>query len=373
MGILPSPSPEVCSRTRFHNCALNVLQVWHQDEYKFVANIAEARCGEVILVEHSPSGEQFAVKRMPKCWSRPNIGSAFDETSPDFLYEDPLCEIGIMAHLLDVGVVGVLPEPCRFYTDENHDYIVLKHHVRGDLFNALSKYGRPLPETTLRLRMRQLLECVRRLHAVNVAHRDISLENVLIDDDAVRLIDFSQAVPVVTMEDSSAPDLRYFVKAGKDPYRAPEAFVPDGGRSPIRVECPMDGRAGDAASVWYQGLRVEVVLSEDARPGEWCDARPRGYRASPMDVFACGACFFAMAFLDHEVRPQIQIADHVRQCDRSIRFGMSLSASAQDLLSALLNPDPAARITAEASLQHAWFTGCSDAPSENDACRGSGP
>lgn len=369
MGILRLLSTEVCSRTRFHERALEVLEDWHQDEYKFVENIAEARCGEVILVEHTPSREQFAVKRMPRCWSRPNVGSTFDETSPDFLYEDPLSEIGIMAHLIDVGVVGVLPESCRFCTDEHHDYIIMKHHLGGDLFNALCRYGRPLSETTMRLRMQQLLESVRRLHAVNVAHRDISLENILVDDDdGIKLIDFSQAVPIRS-EDPGAPDLRYFVRAGKDPYRAPEVFVPDCGRSLILVECPADSKAGDAASVLYQGVRVEVALAEDAKPGEWSGARPCGYCAAPTDVFACGACLFAMAFLDHGVRPQIEIAEHVRQCDQVVRLGMSLSAAARELLSALLNPDPASRITAEVALQHPWFTCCPDISSGNDACR----
>jgi len=201
------------------------------------------------------------------------------------------------------------------------------------------------------------LQAVQRLHAANVAHRDISLENVLIDDGSLKLIDLSQAVPIREFDDDvKSPELRYFVAAGKDSYRAPEAIIPHDGNMLIRVTCPPECRGGGVAPVWYQGRRVDVLLPEDATPGKVCAAQPCGYRAAPLDVFSCGACFHAMAFLSHDVRPAGNISDHVGRLNAQNRPTAQLPAEALELLASMLHPCPDKRITAEDALKNKWFT-----------------
>lgn len=340
----------------FHDRGLQAFEAWDEQEYTWVKTIADARCGSVSLY-HSASGGSFAVKVMPKTSSRPNMKrQAKDERGGTFQFEDPLTEIGVMSHLSDLGVTDVLPEPRRFCTDEHHDYIILKHCDGGDLFDAVCGYGVPLEEEVIQSNMRQLLQAVQRLHAANVAHRDISLENVLIDDGGLKLIDLSQAVPIrESDDDAESPELRYFVAAGKDSYRAPEAIVPHGGDMLIRVTCPPECRGGSVAPVWYQGRRVDVLLPEDATPGKVCAAQPCGYRAAPLDVFSCGACFHAMAFLSHDVRPAGNISDHVRRLNAQNRPTAQLPAEALDLLASMLHPCPDKRITAEDALKNEWF------------------
>jgi len=261
-----------------------------------------------------------------------------------------------MSHLSDLGVEGVLPQPRRFCTDEHHDYIILKHCDGGDLFDAVCGNGVPLEEETLQDNMRQLLQAVQRLHAANVAHRDISLENVLIDDGGLRLIDLSQAVPIRESDDDvESSELRYFVAAGKDSYRAPEATVPQSGDSLIRVICPPESGGGRVTPVWYHGRRVDVLFPDDATPGRVCAAQPCGYRAAPLDVFSCGACFHAMAFLSHDVRPAVNISDHVAQLNAQNRAATKLPAEALELLASMLHPCPDKRITAEDALKNKWF------------------
>merc|ERR1712032_1764669 len=126
-----------------------------------------------------------------------------------------------MAHLQDLGVKEVLPEPHRFCSDDGNDYIILKHCPTGDLFSFVTSYGGMLPEMVIRTNVRQVLEMVQRLHSANIAHRDISLENILVDGDELRLIDFSQAVPIREIDDANSSEIRYFVQNGKDTYRAP--------------------------------------------------------------------------------------------------------------------------------------------------------
>lgn len=294
---------------------------------------------------------------MPKTASRPNVKrQAKDERGDTFQFEDPLTEIGVMSHLSDLGVEGVLPEPRRFCTDEYHDYIILKHCDGGDLFDAVCGEGVPLMEEILQSHMRQLLQAVQRLHAANVAHRDISLENILIDGGDLKLIDLSQAVPIRESDDDvEAPELRYFVPAGKDSYRAPEAIVPHSGNMLIRVTCPPEGKGGSVTPACYDGRRVDVLLPEDATPGRVCAAQPCGYRAAPIDVFSCGACFHAMAFLSHDVRPSGVVSDHLGRLNTQTRAATPLPAEPLELLASMLHPCPNQRITAEDALKNKWF------------------
>jgi len=341
----------------FHKRGLEAFEQWDEHEYTYVKTISDARCGKVNLYEHASSGEAYAVKVMPKETSRPNLSNpAADERGAGFQYEDPLTEVGAMSHLADVGMGDMLPEPRRFCTDAQNDYIILKHCKGGDLFDSVCGHGGPMKEDLIRNNMRQVLQSVERLHAVNIAHRDISLENILLDDDSLKLIDLSQAVPIRECDDAlDSAELRYFVAAGKDSYRAPEVVVPYGGRMTIRVTCPSGARGGTVAEVWHEGRRVEVLLPEYATPGHVCTAQPCGYRAAPIDVFACGACFFAMAFVSHEVRTTVDISHHVRRMNAKMRPTAQLSAEAVELLASMLHPSPSKRITAADALKSKWF------------------
>jgi len=342
----------------FHDRGLQAFEQWDEQEYTWVKTIADARCGSVGLYHHSASGESFAVKVMPKTSSRPNVKrQAKDERGGTFQFEDPLTEIGVMSHLSDLGVEDVLPAPRRFCTDEYHDYIILKHCDGGDLFDAVCGHGIPLEEEVLQRYMRQILQAVQRLHVANVAHRDISLENILIDDGGLRLIDLSQAVPIRESDDDDVPsqELRYFVAAGKDSYRAPEAIIPYGGELPIRVVCPSEGRGSTVTPVCHEGRSVDVLLPADATPGRVCAAQPCGYRAAPIDVFSCGACFHAMAFLSHDVRPSGDISNHIGRLNVHSRADAQLPEEALELLASMLHPCPNQRITAEDALKNKWF------------------
>jgi len=51
-----------------------------------------------------------------------------DERGSTNRFEDPLTEVGVMAHLADLGVKKVLPEPRRFCT---HSAVLDLHYLKG--------------------------------------------------------------------------------------------------------------------------------------------------------------------------------------------------------------------------------------------------
>ncbi len=100
------------------------------------------------------------------------------------------CEIEILqkvraspfvVHLLDI------------YEDEDSMYLVFEYKA-SDLYNFIKKF-RPLPEAVVRIIFTQVLEAMRYCHALGICHRDLKIENILIDEKtlAVSVCDFGFA------------------------------------------------------------------------------------------------------------------------------------------------------------------------------------
>jgi len=84
----------------------------------------------------------------------------------------------------------------RVCEDEHLLYFVLELCPGGDLFDRVQKEasGR-LPEAKARQYFLQLLQGVCFLHGRGIIHRDLSLENAMVDgNDTVKLIDFGLSV-----------------------------------------------------------------------------------------------------------------------------------------------------------------------------------
>jgi len=92
-------------------------------------------------------------------------------------------------------------------------YLALEYASYGDLLEIISKTGH-LPEILGRTLFHQLIEAISYLHRRNLAHMDIKVDNILIDENfRLKLIDFDLCQNL----DSSFLEAR-----GTPGYRAPE-------------------------------------------------------------------------------------------------------------------------------------------------------
>ena len=104
------------------------------------------------------------------------------------------------------------------------------------------KPNRMVREVTARRMFKQIIEAVDHLHTINVVHRDIKLDNVLIEEGsrAVKLIDFGFSVIVANQK------LKVF--CGTPSYMCPE----------IVRKKDYDGKPVD---MWALGVMLYVMLT----------------------------------------------------------------------------------------------------------------
>ncbi|CAE6943245.1 CPK1 [Symbiodinium sp. KB8] len=302
--------------------------------------------------------------------------------------EDALTEIGVLSYLrhqsnVPVYLPGTQSLAHYAWRMNTHTLLVTEWVSDGELFNHVASGRLGTDEGVVRGLMWQLFHGTNFLHAHDIGHRDISLENVLVSFDRtrrdqyhLRLMDFGQAVR--TRSACRSVFLRYFRPAGKPYYRGPEVYIP--GENPqVHVRCPATAQGGDVVFVDNlkrdgrpDGYRNEVRLPPDAIPGQICLADTWGYEVPPLDVFALGVCFFILAWqvppwsralpLDatfmyvqqHGIPPLLN-AWHKRH----------LSPEAMKLVKDMVAADPRQRPSVQDCLASAWLVPLRNDPAQS--------
>eukprot|EP01114_Cavostelium_apophysatum_P018535 TRINITY_DN5754_c0_g1_i2.p1 TRINITY_DN5754_c0_g1~~TRINITY_DN5754_c0_g1_i2.p1 ORF type:complete len:359 (-),score=90.95 TRINITY_DN5754_c0_g1_i2:131-1207(-) len=201
-----------------------------------------------------------------------------------------------------------IPQMYQYIDRPDYHFLVFQYVAGEDLFCYLEKTGfSPRSYSEARSIMVQICDALKHIHNHNIAHRDIKLENLLIDETGkVTVIDLG---------------LCSFMEEGKlcrdwcgsDNYLAPEIVR----RSPYS-----------------------------------------GYKA---DVFSAGVVLFALTFgvfPFENLRVNGASADPHRSLRRlQVRFPTDVKASesVKDLLSKMLEDDPDKRISMEGVLNHPWM------------------
>jgi len=179
------------------------------------------------------TGERLAIKEMP--WQRIRA-RARGRT------EDPRIECAAMQHIrrcfntdvIDGGDVSVqeamnltrIIMPHDILYDDLYLYIIMPN-IGEELFSIVTPRGGNFSEDESRFVFRQILDAVECLQFAHVCHRDLSLENLLIDrDGGVFVIDFGMALRIP--HDNNIPPQRLNISpqgiCGKFPYMLPEIY-----------------------------------------------------------------------------------------------------------------------------------------------------
>lgn len=210
-------------------------------------------------------------------------------------------------------------------------YNIMPYCSGGDLFGVVVKYAEEnggemgMPEPIARYWFRQILQGLLHLQTVGVCHRDLSLENILVDTNNCLIIDmgmclnvpYSDPVNNGKVTDARGGSMRRLMRpqgtCGKHNYMSPEIY----GNT-----APFDGFSID---LWAAGVILYIMLT----------GFPPYDQASRTDQ-----------------RFDLIVQGHlVRQLEE---WEIQLSRDAGDLLQSMLKLDPRDRLTLAEVISHPW-------------------
>jgi len=270
--------------------------------------------------------------------------------------EDALTEIGVL-RCLGRPMCAYILRSLGCFRDVVNTMLITEYRGK-ELFSVIENSPERWKEVDVLHHVCQVLIGLQYLHERNIAHLDVSLENLLYEAEnrQVVIMDFGLAALCATKD---GRDFRYFRKIGKPYYCSPEMYSPKSRYEEVTVVRPpgVAGGIGQLDPGKNGGYMFEVHLP-DSPPEERCRAQMAGYRARPSDIFAVGVCMFIL----HASTPPWQRAFCQEKSFNFVRvkgiaellkaWGIRLSDPAEQLMEALLRVDPVVRPTVLEALTH---------------------
>jgi len=238
----------------FEAFASTEVRPWEGGRFKHVRKLRDAtrNRGVVELLKDEGSGKFVAAKQMPNSWVC-DCHEEFMRAHPTEM-ELPWQDIGCTRFLNSVNYNYACNLEGVYRSDES-TFVLLTFATGGDLFDLAQSGEKPGPERELALArlVVDLLTGVKLLHNMQIVHRDISLENVLLTSEdpksnQVLIIDYGMASTERTFRHTS----------GKATYQAPE----------MHTKADHDAFLGDAFAV---GVILYCLFVKDY---PWLSTKP---------------------------------------------------------------------------------------------------
>lgn len=197
------------------------------DYYKIGKPLGKGAFGKVYLGVHKLSGLRVAVKTIEKSFMQ-------DERTRKKVFQ----EVYIMNKIHDKNVIRLL----ELFESPRHLMIVLEYAGGGDLLQLLRARGK-LSESEARPIFKQIVDAVIACHNEEIIHRDIKLDNILLNEEMtlIKLCDFG-------VSRVAKPSFKINEQCGTPAYLAPEIIVNEG-YEPFFVD------------VWSMGILLYALLS----------------------------------------------------------------------------------------------------------------
>ncbi|XP_028786970.1 CBL-interacting serine/threonine-protein kinase 1 isoform X2 [Neltuma alba] len=256
--------------------------------YEIGTTLGSGSFGKVKLAKHIDSHKLFALKIIDK--------TKIIHLNIAHQIKREIATLKLLKHPNVVRLHEVL-------ASKTNIYMVLEYVAGGELFDRIASKGR-LKEAEGRKLFQQLIDGVSYCHNKGVFHRDLKLENVLVDAQGnIKITDFGlSALPQHIRADGLL-----HTTCGSPSYVAPE------------------------------------VLAN------------RGYEGATSDTWSCGIILFVIltGYLPFEDRNMAVLYQKISKGD--VRIPKWLSPGAQNLLRRILDPNPLTRITLAGVKEDEWF------------------
>ena len=258
--------------------------------YKFGRIIGKGAFGKVNLGLNLLTGRIVAIKS----FNKQNIISEISKRK--ILYETNL-----MRNLHHKSIVKIL----ETFESEKYILIIMEYISGGNLQNFVKK-RRKLTEKTAKILFKQIIEGIQYIHSQGIVHRDIKLENILLDlNNNIKICDFGVGKII-------KPESTLYDQCGTPVYMAPEIIK-------------NAGYKGFPVDIWSSGVALYIMLTGNI-------------------PFNRGKI--------HDLQYNI--------VNKDINPIEGISNEAKNLIEGLLNKDPNKRLTAEDILNHPWLNNIDD-------------
>ena len=194
--------------------------------YKYGRQIGKGAFGKVNLGLHILTGRIVAIKS----FNKKKVNS--DKAKAKIYHE-----INLMKNLRHSSVVKILDT----FETEKYIFIIMENIAGGDLLSFVKKRTK-LNEKVCKFIFKQILEAIKYIHSKNIVHRDIKLDNVLIDlNNNIKICDFGVGKMIHDKE-------ILMDQCGTPAYIAPEILL-------------NKGYDGFGVDVWSSGIVLYTMLS----------------------------------------------------------------------------------------------------------------
>ena len=142
------------------------------EDLTLIKVLGKGTYGEVYLSKKANSNKLFATKKIDKVQADTKLKKYFHY------------EINILKALRHENIIRL--EEVKM-TNNNY-YVVMEYLNGGDLKSCLKKYmsiyNTPFPEEIVQYLMKQIVSAIAYIHSMNVIHRDLKLENIMVNFDS---------------------------------------------------------------------------------------------------------------------------------------------------------------------------------------------
>lgn len=102
-------------------------------------------------------------------------------------------ELQLLKQLQHPSIIKVIEPKLQYSCHQQAPSLVLEYAARGELWDLINNHG-PCSEPAARYFFKPVIQVLKHIHNRGVAHRDIKLENILLDENLnVLLADFGVA------------------------------------------------------------------------------------------------------------------------------------------------------------------------------------